>query len=228
MQNKFEILLPDCMYHIYNRANGFENLFYQDENYRFFLQQWNKYISPIADTLCYCLMPNHFHFMVRIREAEVLKDFFKEKIDKKQASALALTLQGFGTIEELKKLEELKKDYLSKLLSQQFSHLFNGYTQAINKQQKRRGSLFMHSFKRKKIEDDTYLINLFYYIHLNPVHHGFCSDYREWKYSSFYNLISGIPGIINQDLAFQYFSDKQSFIDCHENKIILNEEYSLE
>jgi putative transposase len=208
MQNKFEILLPECMYHIYNRANGFENLFYQDENYRFFLQQWGKYIRPIADTLCYCLMPNHFHFMVKIREAGVLKDFFKEKLDKK--------------------LEELKKDYLSKLLSQQFSHMFNGYTQALNKQQKRRGSLFMHSFKRKKIEDDTYLINLFYYIHLNPVHHGFCSDFRDWKYSSFYDLVSDKSRIINQELAFQYFSDKQNFIDCHENKISLNEEYCLE
>jgi putative transposase len=222
MQNKFEILLPDCMYHIYNRANGFENLFYQDENYRFFLQQWDKYIRPIADTLCYCLMPNHFHFMVRIREAEVLKDFFKEKLDKKQASFSFLTHQGVQTI------DELKKDYLSKLLSQQFSHLFNGYTQALNKQQKRRGSLFMHGFKRKKIEDDTYLINLFYYIHRNPVHHGYCSDFRDWKYSSFHVLISDKPGIINQDLAFQYFSDKQNFIDCHENKISLIEEYSLE
>lgn len=54
-------------YHIYNHANGNENLFIEEENYHFFLQQWDKYISPIADTYAYCLIPNHIHFLIRIK-----------------------------------------------------------------------------------------------------------------------------------------------------------------
>ena len=58
---------PESVYHIYNRAHGAEYLFLNDGNYRFFLQGYRQYISPIADTFCYCLMPNHFHLMLRIK-----------------------------------------------------------------------------------------------------------------------------------------------------------------
>lgn len=36
----------------------------------FFLQQWDKYISPIAITYAYCLIPNHIHFLVQIKKEE--------------------------------------------------------------------------------------------------------------------------------------------------------------
>jgi putative transposase len=49
---------PKRFYHVYNHANGTENLFCQDENYHYFIKLWAKYIEPIADTYAYCLMPN--------------------------------------------------------------------------------------------------------------------------------------------------------------------------
>ena len=55
-------------YHVYNHANGSENLFREDENYHFFLRQWAKYIEPVAHTYSYCLMPNHFHALILIKE----------------------------------------------------------------------------------------------------------------------------------------------------------------
>ncbi len=36
------LLQPESFYHIYIRANGSENLFRKDENYRYFLKQWVK------------------------------------------------------------------------------------------------------------------------------------------------------------------------------------------
>ena len=55
-------------YHIYNRAVGSERLFYSPENYRFFLRKSGQYLNEVFDFLCYCLMPNHFHFLVRVKE----------------------------------------------------------------------------------------------------------------------------------------------------------------
>ncbi|MAX79395.1 MAG: hypothetical protein CL843_04365 [Crocinitomicaceae bacterium] len=52
MQNKQQ-LEPEGMYHIYNRANGHEQLFLHAENYRFFLEKYQHYISPIAQTRFY-------------------------------------------------------------------------------------------------------------------------------------------------------------------------------
>jgi len=46
-----EKLKPDTSYHIFNHANGFENVFCNDGNFWFFLDKYRKYISPIAETL---------------------------------------------------------------------------------------------------------------------------------------------------------------------------------
>jgi len=48
-------LEPSCYYHIYNRGNNRENIFREEKNYSFFLQQYVKYIEQIADTYAYCL-----------------------------------------------------------------------------------------------------------------------------------------------------------------------------
>lgn len=56
------------MYHIFNRGNNRENLFREERNYRYFLDLYSKYTEPVAITYAYCLMPNHFHFLVKIKE----------------------------------------------------------------------------------------------------------------------------------------------------------------
>jgi putative transposase len=61
-------LTPGNYYHVYNRGNNKENIFKGRENYYYFLTLWKKYIDPIAETYCYNLLPNHFHFFIRIRE----------------------------------------------------------------------------------------------------------------------------------------------------------------
>ena len=58
------------MYHIYNHANGNDNLFRNEENYAYFLKRYAYFIHPIAKTYAYCLMPNHFHLLVKIRSEE--------------------------------------------------------------------------------------------------------------------------------------------------------------
>ncbi|MBF8283376.1 MAG: hypothetical protein HW378_2291 [Anaerolineales bacterium] len=61
-------LHPGQYYHIYNRGNNRENVFREERNYPYFLKLYAKYIEPIAETYAYCLLRNHFHLLVRIRE----------------------------------------------------------------------------------------------------------------------------------------------------------------
>jgi REP element-mobilizing transposase RayT len=73
-----EPLQPGFYYHIYNHANGSENLFLNEDNYNFFLKKYSSYIRPVADTFAYCLMPNHIHVLVRIKEInEKTSEVFK-------------------------------------------------------------------------------------------------------------------------------------------------------
>jgi putative transposase len=53
-------------YHLYNRGNNRENIFFEEENYMYFLKQFKNYLLPHIDVFAYCLMPNHFHFFIRI------------------------------------------------------------------------------------------------------------------------------------------------------------------
>ena len=111
MSQPAELLLPDKYYHIYNHANGSDNLFRQEENFYYFLEKYAKYIAPSVDTFAYCLMPNHFHLFIRVQP-----------------------LEGFRTLQGVKTDEQA-----AEFISQQFSNLFNGYTQAINKRFNRKG-----------------------------------------------------------------------------------------
>ena len=60
----------DSYYHIFNRGNNRENIFYSSENYRYFLKKYDHYLSDYLNTYCFCLLPNHFHFLVRIKSQE--------------------------------------------------------------------------------------------------------------------------------------------------------------
>lgn len=61
-------LTPGKYYHIYNRGNNREDVFIEERNYAYFLNLYNKHIPPVAETNAYCLLKNHFHFLVRIKE----------------------------------------------------------------------------------------------------------------------------------------------------------------
>jgi len=63
-------LKPGVFYHIYNRGTNREDIFVQERNYRYFLQLYAKHIEPVAETYAYCLLKNHFHVLVRIKDVE--------------------------------------------------------------------------------------------------------------------------------------------------------------
>lgn len=65
---KFE---PHSVYHIYNRGNNSQKIFFTEANYLFFLDKIRKELIPHGDMLCYCLMPNHFHLIIHSHELAI-------------------------------------------------------------------------------------------------------------------------------------------------------------
>jgi hypothetical protein len=100
-----------------------------------------------------------------------------------------------------------------------FSDLFNAYSQAINKQQKRTGSLFESPFHRIPISSDKYFQNLVTYIHQNPVHHGFTADFRDYPWSSYGSLISDKPTKVSRKRVMEWFDNRENFIYSHKRSI---------
>ena len=62
--NKDEFF-PGNYYHVYNRAHGSERLFFKNANYEYFLRKYRYFFSDYLKTYAYCLMPNHFHLLVK-------------------------------------------------------------------------------------------------------------------------------------------------------------------
>ena len=191
MKNYTEILEPDKYYHIYNHAVGRDNLFKKDDNYNFFLKKYTQYISPLADTFAYCLMPNHFHIAIRIKSEDDISTLPK--------------FQNFAKVENF--------------ISKQFSNLFSSYAQSFNKQQNRRGTLFEKPFKRIHINSDEYFRTVIHYIHYNPVHHGFVDDLRDWKHTSFESFFSEKATQLKRREVIEIFGDKENFYEFHKKEV---------
>ncbi|WP_395048107.1 transposase [Flavobacterium sp.] len=71
MQN-FQPLENGKYYHIYNRGINSDILFKENDNYEYFLRLYDTHIDPIVETYAWCLMKNHFHFLVRIKDVDEL------------------------------------------------------------------------------------------------------------------------------------------------------------
>ena len=58
-------------YHIYNRGANRTSIFRCDDNYRYLLDLLRRYCDNLHITMiAYCLMPNHYHWLVRQEEDE--------------------------------------------------------------------------------------------------------------------------------------------------------------
>ena len=165
----------ECTYHVYNRSN--ETLFYNRDNYIFFLRKIRNHVLPFADILAYCLMPNHFHLILNVNKEGVV---FSEN---KGRNEMQLLSQAIGTV-------------------------LSSYTQALNKQQGRRGSLFAHKTKAKILNDakDDYALNCFMYVHQNPKLAKLVDKIEDWEFSSFPAYIGCRSGtLVNEQLGLDIF-----------------------
>ena len=67
----------ETYYHIYNRGTNGETVFRQKRNYLYFLTLYLKYFYPFVETFAYCLMPNHFHFLVLVKSFEEIEELYQ-------------------------------------------------------------------------------------------------------------------------------------------------------
>jgi len=181
-------LLPpiheNCFYHIYNRGNNGDNIFYKHENYNYFLRKYDEYFSDYLETYAYSLLANHFHFLVRVKEM----------------------------IQPIKAGTKTYTD-TDKILSEVFRRFFTSYAKSINIQEGRTGSLFQKNFKRKLIDSEAYFTRLIYYIHANAQNHKIIEDFRDYPYSSYGRILIDNPSKLFKKEVLEWFGSKEAYID---------------
>lgn len=178
------------IYHVYNRGNNRQRLFYDEENYQYFLKKVRKYLVYNCDILAYCLMPNHFHFLVHANKRSI-KLFRRSKVRAGKPAVPRPKMTCFSKGIQL---------------------LLSSYAKSVNKRFTRSGSLFRQNTKCKKTSDELfsfdYSLSCFQYIHRNPVMAGLVASPEDWAYSSYreYMGLASHDPICNLALAKQLLS----------------------
>ena len=143
------------LYHIYNRGNNKQPIFFKPDNYLFFIKKIRKYILPHCEILAYCLMPNHFHFLVYSTAQTIATKFIAGK--------------------EKNVLSEGVKNLLSSYT--QAINKQNNTTGSLFQQNTKA--------KLIKKESRTYDLICMNYIHQNPMRARIVKKMEDWIYSSF-------------------------------------------
>jgi len=184
-------LVEDQFYHIFNRGNNHEKIFYKEKNYDYFLEKYNEYLSTYLNTYAFSLMPNHFHFLIKVKNTDAI------------ASSDGISSQS----------DEISD--VSKKIGEQFRRFFLSYSQAINKQEGRTGSLFQKNFKRIPVYSPNHLIYLVYYIHVNPQRHRIVSDFKKYPHSSYRFFLKQKETKLCRNEVLEWFGSLDQFLTFH-------------
>jgi len=103
----------------------------------------------------------------------------------------------------------LKTDDLGARIMQPFAL---SYTNGVNRQQDRVGPLFQGPFKAALVDDDSYLLHLSRYIHVNPVAAGLVERPEQWTFSSYRDYIGLRHGTLSTpDAIVSQFASRQAY-----------------
>jgi REP element-mobilizing transposase RayT len=171
-------------YHVYTRGNNRQRIFFERENYLFFLRRIRECLlgelestgspNPEAPTVgracaivAYCLMPSHYHLLVRPEDGD-----FPRRMQRLSLS----------------------------------------YTKAMNKRHDRVGALFQGHYKALHVDRAEYLLHLSRYIHLNPVGAGLVKQPEDWEFSSYREYVGLRRGTLPMpDVVLSQFPNPDAY-----------------
>ncbi len=192
--------LSDQYYHFYNRGNNRQAVFFERENYLYFLRGIKKYVRGHVEVIAYCLMPTHYHILVRI------KQFLAHQTSNIQTSEVFKTSEVSGKEVSSQGVPE------SKAVSLAMQKFGISYTKAINKRFSRVGALFQGQFQGKPIKQYNHLLNLCVYIHANPVKDGLVALPEDWEFSNYLEWMNLREGtLVNREFIEDNFGTSEEY-----------------
>lgn len=183
------------IYHIYNQGNNRQRIFFEEENYQFFVKKMQVHLLPFCNILAYCLMPNHFHWMVEVN-----------KLVSDAPTATHEVTSATHRVTSSHPVSSFGKTNLN--LNNSIGILLRSYTRAINKRFGQSGSIFREGTKaicltkndelspaffdtqygtliNSSMQELVYPQVCFNYIHNNPVKSKLVNRPEDWKFSSY-------------------------------------------
>ena len=184
------------IYHVYNRGNDKQTIFFNEENYLYFLRKIRKLILPNCELLAYCLMPNHFHFLIYANEKTVVID---DKDRNSFSDGIRKLLSQYAkavNIQQGRTSSLFQQNTKAKLVTHLSCHEHRAAT-----------TVSCHEYRDMIVQDSA--INCFVYIHKNPLAMT-NNNLSKWKFSSYLDYAGYRNGTLcNKELAYSLFGFEQ-------------------
>jgi len=177
MSRAWRIEYEGAYYHLLSRGNEGRDIFMNAKDRIVFLDTIGEMSERFeVEVYAYVLMDNHYHLLVRTRQANLKK-----------------AMHWFGTT----------------------------YTQRYNRHHTRSGHLFQGRYKSIIVQNDSYLLQLSYYIHRNPLRAGMVNRLADYRWSSYriYGYGKKAPDWLSTDLILSYFKGKQNRHESYREKV---------
>jgi putative transposase len=176
--------IPGNFYHVYNQGNNKQKLFEsKPDDYLFFISLMRTHLVPQSNIIAYCLMPNHFHFLIQT--------------DKRCEQALRI---GHIVTNPISRgIQKILTTYTRTINKR------SGRTGSIFRQRTHARCLETESrlIADNKIAQDD-LMNCFLYIHRNPLDAFLVDDLSKWAFSSYLEYACLRNGtLVNKDIALE-------------------------
>ncbi len=172
--------VPENYYHVYARGNSRNRIFRDEQDYLMFLHLFARYLSPEEAKDPYGVSYPNFYNRVDLLAYCLMPNHFHLLVYQRQAKTLTSLMQSIMT----------------------------SYSRYFNKKYNRTGALFESRFRASVISDDTYLMHITRYIHLNP------RDWRNYEYSSLpYYLQRAQETWLRPERILELFPSQQNYLD---------------
>jgi putative transposase len=163
--------VPHCAFHVFNQGNNRQAVFFSEDNYAFFFEKMRIHLMPYADILAYCLMPNHFHWLIVPRSYSCQMQPNKGCAEKQVLShQIGILLSSYS------RAVNVQEERSGSLFRAKTKAKTGWITEGVDFSNKMEYNL--------RSPEDQYAHTCFEYIHQNPVKAGLTGRPEDWPHSS--------------------------------------------
>jgi putative transposase len=101
--------------------------------------------------------------------------------------------------------------------SKVMNNFLSAYVLAVNRQEKRKGTLLRGRFGRKEVDNEAYFRDLICYIHHNAIHHFDLATYDAWRHTSYHDFFKTNDSFLMKETVYNRFKPVNGFEAYHQH-----------
>jgi hypothetical protein len=199
---------PGNYYHIVCKSIDGILLFQAETDYTVFKDRFKKFMDTFLDVMSYCFLPNHTHYVVKIKPVAIVAAAVNLYAPENRTKAMCSFLSNSAN-----------EAAFDTMIDRQMNSFLVSYANYFNNKYHRQGGLFQKPFKRIHIADDIHLQQAIIYTHANAQKHGIVSDFKKYPFSSYAEIIEENEYYTKSEAVLNFFGGTTKFIQTHQKQV---------